>query len=50
MERPQDFEEREQPPAEVNAEIAETAGDPHEDPARDERAEGVSGAEDQPDI
>ena len=56
MERPEDYEEREEPPAEANAEIAETVGDADDDPAREDRYVGtdvpqaVSDAEDQPDI
>ena len=57
MERPEDFVEREQPPADTNAEIADTTGDAaDEDPAGDDRYVGtdlpqaVSDAEDQPDI
>lgn len=55
MERPEDFEEREEAPAEANADIAETVGD-DQDPSREDRhagghvPEAVSGAEDQPDI
>lgn len=56
MERPADFEEREEPPAEINADIADTVGEADADPSRDGRYVGtdvpqaVADAEDQPDI
>ncbi len=56
MERPEDFEEREETPAEANEEIAQTTGEGDADPSRDDRyvgtdqAQAVADAEEQPDI